>query len=44
MAEAISSINENYSENIEVLKQVVEKGEEATTSLERLSYLKPNID
>ncbi|RRT85817.1 hypothetical protein B296_00000427 [Ensete ventricosum] len=28
---------ENYSENTEVLKQVVKRGEEATTSLVRLS-------
>ncbi|RRT65700.1 hypothetical protein B296_00032997 [Ensete ventricosum] len=30
----------NYLKNIEVLKQVVERGEEATTSLEGLSYPK----
>ncbi|RRT52509.1 hypothetical protein B296_00050412 [Ensete ventricosum] len=31
----------NCSKNTEVSKQVVERGEEATTNLEELSYLKP---
>ncbi|RRT38313.1 hypothetical protein B296_00055885 [Ensete ventricosum] len=34
------SIKENCLENTEVLKQVVERGEEATTNPERLSYSK----
>lgn len=39
----LSSIKRNYLENIDVLKQVLKRGEKAMMSLKGLSYPKPRV-